>query len=73
MDTVRLLVELGADVNVKAKNGLTPFLYACDSGDVVTARLLVKHGADVNVRTGTAAALFIVPIVLVTRALSDCW
>jgi ankyrin repeat protein len=48
VDVAEWLIEKGADVNAKDKNGETPLhLAACD-GFIEVARLLLNHGADVN-------------------------
>jgi hypothetical protein len=45
---VRLLVDLGLDVN--AATGATALHYAAGAGELEIVRLLVEHGADRNVR-----------------------
>jgi ankyrin repeat protein len=47
---MRLLVELGADINVKAEGGWTALHLAADGRHEVVVRLLVELGADVNVK-----------------------
>jgi ankyrin repeat protein len=48
VDLARFLIEHGADVSAKDKNGLTPLHWAVQGGvgNVDLARLLVEHGAD---------------------------
>lgn len=49
-DHVKLLVEHGADVNIKGgTNQWTPLFYAAQSGHVTAVRLLLNIGADVQV------------------------
>ena len=48
--SVRLLLEHGADVNARAKNGSTPLHIASTFGAPEVARVLLEHGADVNAR-----------------------
>ncbi len=44
------LLEAGADVNAKDKNGTTPLHEACSYGHTEIARFLLDHGADPNVK-----------------------
>jgi ankyrin repeat protein len=50
--TLRLLLDRGADVNVRAKTKFrnTPLQTALLPGQYETAKLLLEHGADPNVR-----------------------
>ena len=51
VDTARLLIDSGADVNAKrTSDGLTALMAACQGGHVDTARLLIDSGADVNAK-----------------------
>ena len=45
---VELLLGAGADVKVKSKAGLTPFLFAVRNGHIDTVKVLLNHGANVN-------------------------
>lgn len=45
--TVRLLIELGADVNATDARDRTPLARAIDARDIDTVRLLIRSGADV--------------------------
>ena len=66
VDTVKLLIEYGFDVNAITEGcviGETPLIAVCQSPDrnphrIAVAKLLLEHGADVNARdkTGTIAA-----------------
>ena len=44
-DIVRLLLDHGADVNVKNKAGSTPLAIAVEKGRKAIAELLRRHGA----------------------------
>jgi ankyrin repeat protein len=43
---MRLLLEAGADPNLRQKGGFVPLHEAAHSDDVEMARLLLDHGAD---------------------------
>jgi uncharacterized protein len=45
-DTMRLLLEAGADPNLRQRGGFVPLHEAAHSDDVEMARLLLDHGAD---------------------------
>ena len=45
-ETVKLLIEHGAAINVKDEDGATPLQLALDAGQVETAKLLVEKGAE---------------------------
>jgi ankyrin repeat protein len=46
LETVRLLVELGEDVNAADDYGITPLMVAANIGDVPTIQYLIDKGAD---------------------------
>ena len=46
--TIRLLLEKGANVNVKDPAGVTPLMNAAMNGNVKIAEMLIARGADVN-------------------------
>jgi|SRR5690606_3854731 len=50
IETVKKLIELGADVNEKS-NGLTPAMYAAKYNKVEILKLLVAKGADLKIRS----------------------
>lgn len=58
-DTVKRLVELGQDVNLKS-NGMTPAMYAAKYNRVDILKLLVENGADLKKRChkGKTAAYY---------------
>lgn len=49
-DTVRLLLEQGADVNVRTRYNTTPIFFAVDRGNTAIVRLLLENGADLSIR-----------------------
>ena len=48
VDVVRVLGELGADVNAATQDGSTPALVAVEAGDVEMVRVLGKLGANLR-------------------------
>jgi len=48
LDTIRLLVELGADVNWACDDGITPLMMAANFGVVEIIQYLVDLGADLS-------------------------
>ena len=50
LDICRLLIDKGAQVEAKDRNGWTPLHWAAHQGHVETVRLLCDRGADVEVR-----------------------
>jgi ankyrin repeat protein len=59
LEKVRLLVDAGAEVNTRSKQGMTPLLIAAsNAGSIEIVRLLLAKGAEVNSQrdSGTAAA-----------------
>jgi ankyrin repeat protein len=51
LETARLLVESGADVNATQAGGFVPLHSAAQSGDGAIVELLLSRGADVNARS----------------------
>lgn len=49
VDSVRLLLDQGADANIRNEAGATALMWAVD--DIEKTRLLIEHGADVNARS----------------------
>jgi len=47
---LRLLLDLGADVNARCGDGSTPLHWAAHADAADAARLLVEHGAEIDVR-----------------------
>jgi ankyrin repeat protein len=50
VDIAKLLIENGANVNVKQQAGVTPLHSAAQNGNIDMLILLLEHGADLNVR-----------------------
>ena len=46
-----LLLDHGADINSKDKNGLSPLHFSSRNGALEVVRLLLEHGADVETKT----------------------
>jgi ankyrin repeat protein len=45
------LLDRGAKVDGRDKEGVTPLMWACNRGATKLVELLLEHGADVNART----------------------
>ncbi|KAI7854738.1 ankyrin repeat-containing domain protein [Circinella umbellata] len=58
VDTVKLLLELGANVNAKTNDEETPLHYACISEQLETAQLLLKYGCDQTIRDSSGETAF---------------
>ena len=48
LDVVKVLVEAGSPINVRAKNGVSPLGRAASIGDADIVRYLVEQGADIE-------------------------
>ena len=48
LEVVKLLIDLGADINAVSNTGYTPVLYACFWRDVSIVKILLTYGADVQ-------------------------
>ena len=51
IDTVRILLENGADVNSYDNDGWTSLMYAANNGDIELAKLLISNNANVNIQS----------------------
>ena len=49
-ETVKLLLDKGADVNMKTDNGYTALIEASENGHIEIVKLLLDKGADVNAK-----------------------
>ncbi len=47
VETARLLLDHGAELNATNKNGMTPLHYAAESDSVLMVQLFLDRGADV--------------------------
>ena len=47
-DVVRSLIDRGADVRARSKDGFSPLLFAAREGDLESAKILLAAGAEVN-------------------------
>lgn len=53
INTVNLLLENGADVNIKSKKGMTALIAAARGGFSNIVKALLENGADVNAKTNS--------------------
>jgi ankyrin repeat protein len=53
LPVANFLIDKGANVNTRAKNGFTPFLFACNGPgqDFDLIQHCIAHGADINLQT----------------------
>ena len=50
-DTLQTLIDLGAHIDVKRKDGTNALVCACRTGQSESVKFLLEAGADVNVTT----------------------
>ena len=55
-ETVKLLAQLGANIETPNENGTTPVFISAQEGHTETVKALVETGADVNVTSKVSAA-----------------
>lgn len=53
------LLNLGADVNTRTYDGITPLMYAVQNGDLMTVKILVLNGADIGIKPDEGAPAII--------------
>ena len=51
VDIVRQLLDCKANINVRANNGITALIDACNSGQLDIIELLLRYSAKTNIRT----------------------
>ncbi len=57
IETIKALIEAGADVNLKDKDGSTALIRAVNKQDITMIRFLLNHGANVNEADSTTTPL----------------
>lgn len=55
IETAKILLEAGADVNIRSERGSTPLMIAGGYGLENFVKFFIDHGADVNVKNYTGA------------------
>jgi ankyrin repeat protein len=55
VDTVRRLLERGADVHIRDRHGETALMKAARHGNYPVANLLIEHGADIHAKDATGS------------------
>src|SRR6266498_3671664 len=58
-ETVKALLESGADVNAKDDEGRTALMFAVTNMQTDSVKALLEHGADVNVRANDGATALV--------------
>jgi uncharacterized protein len=48
LDSVKLLIDARADVNLAEANAITPLVIALNNNQIAVAKYLIEHGADLN-------------------------
>lgn len=51
LESVKSLLDKGADVNAKMEGGVTPLMVASVQGNLEVANLLLDRGTDINAKT----------------------
>ncbi len=59
MDVMGILIDKGADVNARSKNGATALILAADKGNAEIVKFLIDRGADINAKDGNGTALIV--------------
>ena len=59
IDVMRILIDKGADVNAKNKNGATALILAADKGNAEIVSFLIDKGADFNAKDKNGTALIL--------------
>lgn len=60
LETVKQLLEEGADVQAANANGVTPLIAAAYQNHVEVAKVLIDAGADVNVQDNTRQSAYLI-------------
>lgn len=59
LDTIKLLISYGADINATRHDGITTLMIAAKIGNEKLVEYLIKNGADINLITNQGADAFI--------------
>ena len=59
LDTIKLLISYGADINATRNDGITTLMIAAKVGDQKSVEYLLQNGADINLITNQGADAFI--------------
>ncbi len=49
-ESLQLLLDKGADLNIPANDGYTPLMYVAELGDEPLSQLLIKYGANIHLK-----------------------
>ena len=60
LEEAKMLIEQGANINEKSKNGWTALMYACKNGHLEVTKMLLEQGANINEKSkrGWSALMF---------------
>ena len=68
----KLIVKFKMNPNEKDNVGFTPFMYACDYGNIELINLLIKYGADVNLYSDEGITCMLLAIVNANANVVKC-
>lgn len=58
IETVKILIETGCNINVSGNSGDTSLSIVCRNGDMEIVKILIEAGCDVNIKNVDNQILF---------------